>query len=158
MGVCITGSLAVERLEQWRRLEEALRRAWDQNARLRERNRELVDALRERRVESPRRVVRRSAAGDTPYDLAVQQAERRGKSWGLSREDYESMVARVCHYCGGGLGERGVRLDRLDNGRGYELDNVVPCCHRCNMTRNRLLTVSQMEAVGKVLADLERGA
>jgi len=27
-------------------------------------------------------------------------------------------------------------LDRADNSKGYELDNVVPCCGRCNRAKN----------------------
>jgi hypothetical protein len=26
-------------------------------------------------------------------------------------------------------------LDRVDNGKGYEIDNVVPCCKECNYAK-----------------------
>ena len=40
-------------------------------------------------------------------------------------------------------------LDRADNSRGYELDNLVKCCWFCNSTKGSLLTQSDMEAIAK---------
>jgi hypothetical protein len=40
-------------------------------------------------------------------------------------------------------------LDRADNSRGYELDNLVKCCWFCNSTKGSLLTESDMKAIAK---------
>jgi hypothetical protein len=40
-------------------------------------------------------------------------------------------------------------LDRADNGRGYELGNLVKCCWFCNSTKGSLLTESDMRAIAK---------
>jgi hypothetical protein len=39
-------------------------------------------------------------------------------------------------------------LDRMDNARGYELDNLVKCCWFCNCIKGSLLTHADMLLVG----------
>lgn len=73
-----------------------------------------------------------------------KQAEKRGISWELTEEQCISLFAGNCHYCG--LRDVNVRkslsksmpdfeyvgIDRVDNSRGYVIDNVVSCCATCN--------------------------
>ena len=40
-------------------------------------------------------------------------------------------------------------LDRLDSSRGHSLDNVVPCCHTCNLMKTNM-------GVEAFLAHIER--
>lgn len=74
-------------------------------------------------------------------------ARRRGYGWNLSREFVREMIAQDCQYCGskplqlskarnGNLRYNG--LDRVDNSRGYEVDNVVPCCSICNTAKSNM--------------------
>jgi hypothetical protein len=54
--------------------------------------------------------------------------------WRLQDEEVVALMYKsVCAYCGftGNLG-----IDRLDSAGAYELNNVVPCCHTCNITKN----------------------
>jgi hypothetical protein len=47
-------------------------------------------------------------------------------------------------------------LDRVDNSRGYELDNLVKCCWFCNSIKGSLLTQSDMRAIaGNVIQRLQ---
>jgi len=39
-----------------------------------------------------------------------------------------------CYYCGDNIETIG--LDRLNNTKGYSLDNIVSCCTPCNMMKN----------------------
>jgi hypothetical protein len=52
----------------------------------------------------------------------------------LSYEQFLSLQEQPCHYCGSSLNPQatGSSLDRVDNDRGYEPDNVVTCCKTCN--------------------------
>jgi hypothetical protein len=69
------------------------------------------------------------------------QAKRRGKTWNLTFEEYMSVTeGKACHYCDGNLPVAGCGLDRMDNDRGYEIGNVVPCCERCNSARGTHFT------------------
>jgi hypothetical protein len=81
------------------------------------------------------------------YRQSLRNAESRGLSHSLTRDDVERLVRMDCHYCGappanrrkvGPLAEKDRKwngLDRVDNSRGYEPDNVVPCCPACNWAK-----------------------
>ena len=41
-------------------------------------------------------------------------------------------------------------IDRVDNTRGYTLDNVVPCCFKCNRAKDTMTKEEFLEWVGRV--------
>jgi len=63
-----------------------------------------------------------------------------------------------CHYCDGGIVWReysrlealkdgrgfGYNLDRVNNDKGYEKENLVVCCTFCNQLKRNLLTYEDM--------------
>jgi hypothetical protein len=73
----------------------------------------------------------------------------------LTREQLRENVTKFCHYCGNEPSNVSKRktsyglfvyngLDRIDNNKGYTLDNIVTCCKKCNkwkgkMTQNEFL-------------------
>lgn len=74
------------------------------------------------------------------------KAQKENRDFTLSREEFAEIIKQDCAYCGD-AGVNVVRkyygtmlyngIDRVDNSRGYTLDNVVPCCHFCNMAKNK---------------------
>ena len=40
-------------------------------------------------------------------------------------------------------------LDRVDNSRGYEPSNVVPCCRRCNRAKDDMSSQEFMKWLGQ---------
>lgn len=74
-------------------------------------------------------------------------ARRRNYEFRLTRDEFKSLVTSNCYYCGkppervqygknhsyGGLQRNGI--DRVNNTKGYILENVVPCCLHCNMSK-----------------------
>lgn len=73
----------------------------------------------------------------------TRSAKLRGYSVGIDFDDVVELCKHgTCYYCGcapqmTSYGVYMLGLDRRDNTRGYEKDNVVPCCGRCNvMKRN----------------------
>jgi hypothetical protein len=73
-------------------------------------------------------------------------AQKRGYSWALTDAQTKLLIQQPCFYCGelptqvsahpqqnGTYTYTG--LDRKDNTRGYELDNVVACCKYCNYAK-----------------------
>ena len=70
------------------------------------------------------------------FRTAVRLAVGRGHGWTLTPAQYDHLTAQPCAACDGPLGN-GIGLDRLDNARGYDPDNVRPCCGPCNMLRGR---------------------
>lgn len=73
------------------------------------------------------------------------QAAKRGYSFSLALEDFHKVTQGDCYYCGVSPNQfhrlryhapyiyNGV--DRVDNSRGYELDNIVACCGVCNRAK-----------------------
>lgn len=71
------------------------------------------------------------------HSSGKRSAKVRGLSWELTKEQHADLIAgNFCYYdCGNPLPNTGSALDRLDNTKGYTLDNVVPCCTSCNNSR-----------------------
>ena len=81
------------------------------------------------------------------YNHYKRSAEDRKLNFELSKEDFRELIEQNCFYCGS---EPKVRytakslfgeyawngIDRVDNDKGYEKDNCVPCCSMCNMAKS----------------------
>lgn len=94
---------------------------------------------------------------DGLFPQAKSIAKKSGRVWEISRENYEKLRNLKCHYCEGPLPETGVGLDRLDNTRGYQLNNVVPCCTLCNMARRNQFTPGEMKTfIGPAIKKIRR--
>lgn len=83
-------------------------------------------------------------------------AKTRGLTWTIDDDVVDRLVAMDCHYCGcppsnlvigwPGSGDFVYSgIDRVDNRKGYETGNVVPCCALCNSAKNDL-SVEEFEA------------
>ena len=57
-------------------------------------------------------------------------AKKRGYEFFLTYNEFASFSGKPCEYCDLKLDK--VRLDRVDNSKGYYTKNVVSCCKRCN--------------------------
>lgn len=81
-------------------------------------------------------------------------ANGRNLEWRLEYKDFRQLVKLPCYYCGGlhsnTLTHRDdIRytikyngIDRVDNTKGYVINNCVPCCQHCNKAK---LTMPQSE-------------
>ena len=76
-------------------------------------------------------------------------AKARNLDFKLTRDDFLSIVLQDCHYCGSQPDKEisverlnGIfkynGIDRIDNDKGYTLDNVVPCCKICNRAKSSM--------------------
>lgn len=62
---------------------------------------------------------------------------RHRKRWDcplISLEDFTKIVNMPCTYCGGENTTKGV--DRIENEKGYTIQNSTSCCKRCNYVKN----------------------
>lgn len=64
----------------------------------------------------------------TTYRQHKATARYRGLEHALTLEEYDSLLAGACVYCGG----PGGGIDRLDSSLGYLFDNCASACKRCN--------------------------
>jgi len=88
-------------------------------------------------------------------------AKRRGFVYDLTEEQFHELTQKDCHYCGAkpsniymSKGYNGNYiyngLDRIDNNKGYTIDNVVPCCYICNQAKHNLTIKDFQEWIRKV--------
>lgn len=74
------------------------------------------------------------------YSKLLRQAKERNLEVELTIEEYTTLLQYdMCHYCGIQIGENtGHNIDRVDNLRGYFLDNSVLCCRVCNIAKHAM--------------------
>jgi len=68
------------------------------------------------------------------------------KEWAITIDEYAKLISKPCYYCEDFFAAKskyGSGLDRIDNTKGYTVDNVLPCCKQCNSIRNNFLTVEE---------------
>jgi hypothetical protein len=61
----------------------------------------------------------------------------------ITLDDVKNIVQRPCFYCGS-IDNPCNGIDRLNNSIGYEKDNIVPCCRKCN-TMKMDLTIEEFK-------------
>ena len=91
------------------------------------------------------------AHGEAAFNewFAMRRYEALGRAhvWNLNKKDVWDLTQQLCHYCGTMPSQRFRTkadngefiyngLDHVDNLRGYELGNVVPCCKVCNYAKS----------------------
>lgn len=86
----------------------------------------------------------------------------RNLEWPLTDDDVKNIILQPCHYCGEektncvitkhckeGFYYNGI--DRMDNSKGYYLDNVVPCCSKCNRAKGEMSYKEFIELANKIV-------
>lgn len=86
---------------------------------------------------------------------------KRAPIFDLTKEIFRTLVLSICFYCGAeGSNVKTVNkkhklkyngIDRLDNNRGYESDNVVSCCWKCNQMKKDISFTEFIEHLTKVV-------
>jgi hypothetical protein len=85
------------------------------------------------------------AAARQLYGNSKTDAFNRKLVWDLSYDSWHSIVIFPCFYCNAAPIARGNErrgghilangLDRVDNTKGYQEDNIVSCCEPCNRSK-----------------------
>jgi hypothetical protein len=70
------------------------------------------------------------------YKAVVKLARDKNIVFMLTEEQWKEKT-KNCEYCGDSLQNKtGIKLDRVDNTKGYLIDNTVGCCRQCNVAKN----------------------
>ena len=97
---------------------------------------------RKRTVEIVQKYVRNNKEKVNKYLKAYQQtteglfrttkygAGKKGNKFLLTKEQFKNIILLPCKYCGEKEKRRGI--DRMDNNKGYTINNSVSCCKMCN--------------------------
>jgi hypothetical protein len=67
------------------------------------------------------------------YHQYKKRAKKKNIRFELLEKDCIPFYNTNCSYCGSNI--NGLGIDRVDNGRGYVIDNIVPCCSTCNFMK-----------------------
>jgi len=90
-----------------------------------------------------------------------RKAKIRGLEWNLAETQFKEITQQNCHYCGAkpnNVGKHETKngnyiyngLDRINNNKGYMIDNIVPCCKHCNVAKNDMTLQEFKDWIGKV--------
>lgn len=87
----------------------------------------------------------RKTSIDMRFSSLVHTTKKKNLELSITKDQYEKIIKnKNCHYCDIPLDtQRGYCLDRKDNNLGYILNNVLPCCARCNMSRQDNFTTEE---------------
>lgn len=80
------------------------------------------------------------------FSVTRHSAKKRGYTWKLTKKQVAHLTKQPCNYCGllpsqvfyqkGCNGEYVYTgIDRIDNEKGYTIDNVISCCTKCNRAK-----------------------
>lgn len=87
------------------------------------------------------------------YTSYKGSARSRNLTFNITKENFRTFTSQNCFYCGSPPISKSViqtsnedskkkslyiynGLDRIDNNLGYETNNVVPCCKKCNISKH----------------------
>ncbi len=102
-------------------------------------------------------------ANNQTYNYYRVGARQRHLDFELTRLDVTNLIHTACHYCGdppnnncqviregGNIPIKIGGIDRLDNSKGYILNNCVPCCYTCNKAKSMLSILQFRQWIIKV--------
>ncbi len=95
-----------------------------------------------------RNIKRRQTDKKYRYWIYQYNSKLRNKSWNLTFEDFESLWQKSCYYCGSKI--ESIGIDRIDNKIGYQNNNIIPCCAKCNRMKGQLLQSDFIKHCNKV--------
>lgn len=75
-------------------------------------------------------------------------AIRRKHDFDLTSEDFVKITSSPCVYCGESTKKIGI--DRIDNSKGYLIENCAPCCTICNMMKKTMKLQDFLSHITKI--------
>jgi hypothetical protein len=89
-----------------------------------------------------------------------------GIEFSLQEELFRNLVTLPCVYCGSDSASKRLQpsgdeirftgIDRIDNSKPYDADNVVPCCKTCNRAKSDLSVSQFLKWIGDVYVHMAR--
>jgi hypothetical protein len=70
------------------------------------------------------------------YSAYLKGANRRKYDFNISINDFMLFWQKPCEYCGDEI--KTIGIDRVNNNKGYTIDNICSCCKTCNFLKGSL--------------------
>jgi hypothetical protein len=134
--VDITEIIDLEKKPSWLAQKRLELKAYRQKYYKEHADKHRIDVCKNARVWRAKNIVK------ARFNSTKTTCKRKNREFNISLEFYEELSKKPCHYCGR-EGPNGA--DRIDNSKGYTIDNVLPCCITCNRIRMDNLTVEEMK-------------
>lgn len=116
----------------------------------------LVKELNSFRYTKPSGVV----SSNRVYDRYKKGAIKKGRAFELTKEEFIYLTSNNCYYCGskpknicniGKIGDYTYNgIDRIDNTKGYIIDNCITCCETCNRAKLKMTKFDFLEWIDRV--------
>jgi hypothetical protein len=99
----------------------------------------------ENSIKSRYKIAKQDAGYRSIYSSYKLNAKSRGFDFNIDFDYAVSILKSDCHYCGIEPSNTYMKsyynatyngIDRVDNTKGYEIDNIVSCCKMCNIAKN----------------------
>lgn len=90
------------------------------------------------------------------YATYKRGAESRGYVFELSIEEFSNLWNKPCCYCNTDI--TGIGIDRVDNSKGYTINNTIACCTTCNFMKGKLTHVEFINKCLQITKCFTRGA
>ena len=72
------------------------------------------------------------------YDYYLGRANKKNLEFLLTQNQFNILICFDCYMCGKETNENHINgIDRIDNTKGYTLDNCLACCGTCNYIKNK---------------------
>lgn len=88
------------------------------------------------------------AALNQYFSIYKSSAKLRDMKFKLTKFEFKNLIFKRCYYCNSPPSERKIYstgdlikvngIDRIDNTKGYIINNCVPCCIVCNKIKGRV--------------------
>lgn len=87
------------------------------------------------------------------YHQYKKRAKKSNIEFDLTENDCVAFYKTKCYYCGGNI--KALGIDRVDNNKGYILENIVPCCSTCNFMKHMLNEITFIDHLKKIVKHLK---
>lgn len=100
---------------------------------------------------------RRKFDHDVRFKNLKSAAKQRNLEFTLTVETYSNIVSKPCHYCNESLEKHaGSGIDRINNHKGYTLENSVSCCSDCNLGKGEAYTYEEWKIMIEALLEFRK--
>jgi len=86
------------------------------------------------------------------YHEYKKRAKKKNIQFEITKDDSISFYNTNCYYCGEKI--NGLGIDRVDNKKGYVINNIVPCCSKCNFMKHVLSKEEFISHIMKIIKHL----
>lgn len=82
------------------------------------------------------------------FRMVKHSAKKREYEFALSSKQFDEIISKPCAYCGEEKERMGI--DRIDNTKGYTLENSTACCTNCNMMKKAMTVNDFLSHIKKI--------